>query len=225
MSFCLNLKDAIMLAKATASDGATDKVCLSCTKLCLNYMEVVTLANVTKSKEARDNVCISGTIRCKSVDEVLAVSKEALATDARDKVLIAGVRCVRNLKDAETLAKAASNKAVSQKIIEEAKKILAQIPQCIVNSAEITTSTSKESSQADTNADLQSYSLDLSDNHRIDKERVSRVNKFINAVKNDLYAEETLTKLTPADISLDVVKSAIADFNEKNAFRKLYQKE
>ncbi|MBF0407746.1 MAG: tetratricopeptide repeat protein [Candidatus Riflebacteria bacterium] len=227
---CLNADEAINLAKVTATYAAQDEVCIICINVCANGNDVARLAKAAGTTAGTDRVCISGVVRCQSVNEVIAVAKATGSYAAQDQVLLAGVRWIRTYNDATLLANAASSYATTQRILDEARKILGGTPNYSMNTMGIQMSVKTadksegktEKGKTGNKPVVKANTVDPFENHKVDKDKISRVERFLDSVKKMSKVDESRSSLKPADLSLEVIKDAMKDFNKKKSFGKAH---
>ncbi|MBF0410355.1 MAG: hypothetical protein HQM10_23615 [Candidatus Riflebacteria bacterium] len=229
LKLCRTLDEALNLAKVSTYYNTQAFVCLNSMHLCRNGMDAVKLAVAAKIKlppgkqgglgfgqfnagTKLNEVCMAGVSKCQNIDEIIALSKVAADLSTQDKILLSGVKFVKNLVDVTRMASTASDPRVTKKIQEESKKYL---PKQNINTVSIQMSVQTMNPEP---VKAISTLSDPFENHTVDREKISRVEKFVSAINknHDLKLNQQLLKAE--DMSLDIIRDSIKIRSEKKSF-------
>ncbi|MFZ2959633.1 MAG: tetratricopeptide repeat protein [Candidatus Ozemobacteraceae bacterium] len=240
VSRCFNVNEIVALAKATGTYAKQDEVCLLGADRIMIAGEFVVLANAAASNNGKDQVLGKGVARCVCVDDVIRLAKATGTYAKQDEICLMGVRLVRTFDEATRLSGATASMGAQQRVLDEARKILLGSPNYIANPSAMNvagrgfnpgdeTPMAKKAPKPATTPKgdkplAKKVSVNPFENHKIDKDLVTRVNGYISAVATMKNVDQRRKALKPADLSLDAVKEAMKTFNQKSNFDKVHGK-
>ncbi len=234
---CQSAEEVVQLAKATRTYAGQDEICRMGLKICRNGHDVLILGTAAATNQVTDQVFLDGVHLCFNVDEVIALAKATRTYSGQDQICIRGVRTIRTFDEATRLAKATATSGAEQRVLDEARKILIEgpgpghgghhpppPPHYSMQPGVQSQDTMPKPKVAKGDKPVQkTVSVDPFDDLKIDQDRLTRINKYLDSVQGMKDVDSRLTELKPADLSLNAVREATRQYHQRKEFERAHQ--